>query len=75
MKKFSASGAIGLLITLLIIAIAFILTMPSIKSSTSTNIETSPIKHESIEEEVNQKLNEIQNMRNQAIEQQNSIEY
>ncbi len=75
MKKFSASGAIGLLITLLIIAIAFILTMPSIKSSTSTNIETSPIKHESIEDEVNQKLNEIQNMRNQAIEQQNSIEY
>ncbi len=75
MKKFSASGAIGLLITLLIIAIAFILTMPSIQSSTSTNIETSPIKHESIEDEVNQKLNEIQNMRNQAIEQQNSIEY
>lgn len=75
MKKFSASGAIGLLITLLIIAIAFILTMPSIKSSTSTNIETSPIKHESIEDEVNQKLNEIQNMRNQAIEQQSSIEY
>lgn len=75
MKKFSASGAIGLLITLLIIAIAFILTMPSIKSSTSTNIETSPIKYESIEDEVNQKLNEIQNMRNQAIEQQNSIEY
>lgn len=75
MKKFSASGAIGLLITLIIIAIAFILTIPSIKSSTTTKIETSPIKHESIEDEVNQKLNEIQNIRNQAIEQQNAIEY
>ncbi len=75
MKKLSASGAIGLLLTLLIFAVIFILLMPSIKSSTSNNLNTSTIKQESIEDEVNQKLNEIQNMRNRAIEQQNSIEY
>lgn len=75
MKKLSGSGAIGLLLTLLIFAVIFILLMPSIKNTSSTNINTSSIKQESIEDEVNQKLNEIQNMRNQAIEQQNSIEY
>ena len=75
MKKLSGSGAIGLLLTLLIVAVIFILLMPSIKNTSSTNINTSSIKQESIEDEVNQKLNEIQNMRNQAIEQQNSIEY
>lgn len=75
MRKLTASGAIGLLLTLLIIAVAFILLMPSIKSTTGTTLETSPIKQESLEDEVNQKLNEIQNMRNQTIEQQNNIEY
>lgn len=75
MKKLSGSGAIGLLLTLLIVALMFILLMPSIKSTSSTNINASSIKQESIEDEVNQKLNEIQNMRNRAIEQQNSIEY
>ena len=66
MKKLSASGAIGLLLTLLIIAVIFIIMMPSIKRSSSVNLNSSPVKQESIEEEVNQKLNEIQNMRNQS---------
>lgn len=75
MKKLSASGAIGLLLTMLIIALLFILMMPSIKNTGTTNLETSPIKKESIEDEVNQKLNEIQNMRNQSINQIQNVEY
>lgn len=66
MRKLSANGAIGLLITLLIISVVFIMTMPALKNSGSVNLNSSSIKQESIEEEVNQKLNDIQNMRNQA---------
>lgn len=58
MKQLSASGAIGLLLTMLIIALLFIMLMPSIKSTGGTSLDTSPIKQESIEDEVNQKLNE-----------------
>lgn len=66
MRKLSANGAIGLLITLLIISVVFIMTMPALKNSGSVNLNSSSIKQESIEEEVNQKLNDIQNMRNQS---------
>ena len=68
MKRLSANGAIGLLLTMLIIALLFIMMMPTLKNTGSTNLDTSPIKQESIEEEVNQKLNEIQNMRNQSLQ-------
>ena len=68
MKQLSASGAIGLLLTMLIIALLFIMLMPSIKHSGGTNLNVSPIKHETLEDEINQKLNEIQNMRNQSIQ-------
>lgn len=67
MKQLSASGAIGLLLTMLIIALLFIMLKPSIKNTSGTSLDTSPIKQESIEYEVNQKLNEIQNMRNQSL--------
>lgn len=67
MKQLSASGAIGLLLTMLIIALLFIMLKPSIKNTSGTSLDTSPIKQESIEDEVNQKLNEIQNMRNQSL--------
>lgn len=67
MKKFQASGAIGMLLTMLIVALLFILMMPTLKNSGSTNIEQSPINKQSVEQEVNQKLEEIQNMRNQSI--------
>lgn len=68
MKQLSASGAIGLLLTMLIIALLFIMLMPSIKNSGGTNLNVSPIKYETLEDEINQKLNEIQNMRNQSIQ-------
>lgn len=66
MKQLSASGAIGLLLTLLIIAVLFIIMMPTLKSTGSASLTPSSIKQESIEDEVNQKLNEIQNMRKES---------
>ena len=63
MKRFSASWAVGLLITMVIIALLFIMMLPSIKHSGGTNLDTSPLKYDNLEDEINQKLNEIQNMK------------
>uniref|UniRef100_UPI0040292FCF hypothetical protein n=1 Tax=Candidatus Scatousia sp. TaxID=3085663 RepID=UPI0040292FCF len=68
MKKFPASGAIGMLLTMLIIALLFILMMPALQNSGSTNLKQSPINKHSVEQEVNQKLEEIQNLRNQSMQ-------
>ena len=37
--------------------------LPSIKHSGGTNLDTSPLKYDNLEDEINQKLNEIQNMK------------
>lgn len=66
MKKLSASGAIGLLLTLFIIAVLFIIMMPTLKSTGGASLTPSSIKQERIEDEVNLKLNEIQNMRKES---------
>lgn len=68
MRKYPASGAIGMLLTMLIIALLFIMMMPTLKNTGSTNFEQSPINKQSVEQEVNQKLEEIQNMRNQSMQ-------
>lgn len=68
MKKFSASGAIGMLLTMLIMALLFILMMPALKNTGSTNLKQTPINKQSVEQEVNQKLEQIQNLRNQSMQ-------
>ena len=68
MRKYPASGAIGMLLTKLIIALLFIMMMPTLKNTGSTNLEQSPINKQSVEQEVNQKLEEIQNLRNQSMQ-------
>ena len=55
MRKYPASGAIGMLLTMLIIALLFIMMMPTLKNTGSTNLEQSPINKQSVEKEVNQK--------------------
>lgn len=65
MKKLSASGAIGLLISMLIIAVLFILMMPTLKNTGGAGIYGSSIDKKSVEERVNKQVEEIQNMRNQ----------
>ncbi len=68
MKKFPASGAIGMLLTMLIMALLFILMMPALKNTGSTNLKQTPINKQSVEQEVNQKLEQIQNLRNQSMQ-------
>lgn len=71
MKKLNASGAIGMLLAMLIIALLFILMMPTLKNTSSTGLGESPINKESVEEQVNQQVNEIEKIRQQTVEMNN----
>ena len=64
MKKLNASGAIGLLITMLIIAVLFIIMMPTLKGGSSAGLSGSSINQKSVEEQVN-KLGEFLDKQNQ----------
>lgn len=71
MKKLNASGAIGMLLAMLIIALLFILMMPTLKNTSSTGLGESSINKESVEEQVNQQVNEIEKIRQQTVEMNN----
>lgn len=71
MKKLNASGAIGMLLAMLIIALLFILMMPTLKNTSSTGLGESSINKESVEEQVNQQVNEIEKIRQQTGEMNN----
>ena len=71
MKKLNASGAIGMLLAMLIIALLFILMMPVLKNTSSTGLGESSINKESVEEQVNQQVNEIEKIRQQTVEMNN----
>ena len=71
MKKLNASGAIGMLLAMLIIALLFILMMPTLKNTFSTGLGKSSINKESVEEQVNQQVNEIEKIRQQTVEMNN----
>lgn len=66
MKKLSASGAIGMLISMLIIALLFILMMPSLKNTGSAGFSGSSLNQKSVEEQVDKQVEQIQNMRRQT---------
>lgn len=69
MKKLSAMGAISLLLGLLIISILFIMMMPVLRNvSGGAGMSGSSIKQESIEQEVNKAVEDIQHMRQQTID-------
>ncbi|MBO8430122.1 hypothetical protein IAC76_01915 [Spirochaetes bacterium] len=68
MKKLNASGAIGLLISMLIIAILFIIMMPALKGGSSAGLSGSSINQKSVEEQVNKQLEDIEKMRQQTIQ-------
>lgn len=72
MKKLNASGAIGMLLAMLIIALLFILMMPALKNTSSTGLGESSINKESVEEQVNQQVNEIEKIRQQTVEMNNN---
>ncbi len=79
MKKLKAEGAIGLLLGLLIISVIFIMMMPALRNvSGGAGINGSSIKQESVEQQVDKTVEEIQRMRQQTIDynrQNSNIDY
>lgn len=74
MKKLEASSAIGMLLTLLIISLLFILMMPSLKNFSGTFAQKeSSINKESVENHVNKQIEGIENIRRQNIEMNNKL--
>ena len=71
--KRQAFGAIDLLIGLVLTAIVFLIGMNALKGISSLKIDNSATDTKSVQEQVDEQVNEIQNMRQQAINyQQNS---
>lgn len=74
MKQRRASGAVGMLLTLLIIAIMFIIMMPMLKNTGSANISGSSLDKKSVEQEVNEQVEQIQNIRQQTMQYNNQVQ-
>lgn len=66
-----AVGAIGMLISLLIISIVFILIMPAIKDFGTGSIGTSSVNNKNLERKIDEQVNEIMKIRQQQSEQLN----
>ena len=77
MKVRKAYGAIGMLLTLLIVALLFILFIPSLKKVPSSSGINSPAELQSVEERAYDKINEIERLRQQAADEyeKNSQEF
>ena len=75
MKKFEASGAIGLLLTLLVISIVFIMVMPTLKGngSGSGSFDSSTVNTKSVETQVNEQVEEIEKLRENSLKDLNNI--
>lgn len=70
MKKLNASGAIGMLLTLLIISIVFISVMPTLKGNISSggSFAGGPaLETKSVEEHVDQQVRDIEKMRKESL--------
>ena len=77
MKKLRAFGAIGMLITLLIIGLMFAIMMPTLKDTGFGGLfGKSSLNQESVETQINDKIKDIENYKQQNINyiQQNSQE-
>ena len=66
-----AVGAIGMLISLLIISIVFILMMPAIKDFGGGSIGTNSVNNKNLEQKIDEQVNEIMKIRQQQAEQLN----
>lgn len=71
MKK--AFGAIDLLVGLVITAIVFMIGMNALKGS-SLKLQGNNVDTKSVQQQVDEQVNEIQNMRQQAIEYNKQVE-
>ncbi len=66
-----AFGAVGMLLTILIIGLIAVMTLPMIKS-TGGNLNNSSIKYESAEDKANEMIDQIQKQRQEAVEYYNN---
>ena len=67
-----AVGAIGMLISIFIISIIFILVMPAIKDFGAGSIGTNSINNKNLEKEIDEQVNEIIKIRQQQAKQFNN---
>lgn len=73
MKK-DAFGAIDMLIGLVITAVIFIMMMNVMKGTSSLKINETPVDTKSVQEHIDEQVNEIQNMRQQTIDFNNNAQ-
>lgn len=73
MKK-NAFGAIDMLIGLVITAVLFIMMMNIMKSTSSLKINETPVDTRSVQEHIDEQVNEIQNIRQQTIDFNNNAQ-
>lgn len=74
MVKMSAGSAIGMLLTLLIISVLFILMMPIFKNvGGGLNLGAESMDRKSVESKVNQQVKDIENIRNQSLRDMEKI--
>lgn len=74
MKRLKAGGAIGMLLTFVIITILFIMMMPALKNTGNHGIYNNSIDKKSVEEQVNKQVEEIQRIRQQSVQYNRSFE-
>ncbi len=67
-----AFGAVGMLLTILIIGLIAVMTLPMLKSTSGTNLNNSSINYESAEDKANEMIDDIQKKRQEAIEYYNN---
>ena len=72
--KRKAFGAIDLLIGLVLTAVVFLIGMNALKGTSSLKLDNSATDTKSVQEQVDEQVNEIQNMRQQAINYQQNFQ-
>lgn len=73
MKRYGF-GSISLLLALIITAIIFLIGINSFKGISSINLKDSSVDHQSVQEHVDQTVNEIEQMRQQTINYNKQIQ-
>lgn len=73
MKK-GAFGSIDLLIGLVITAFVFLIGMNAMKGLSSINLNGNSVDTKSVQEHVDEQVNEIENMRQQTINYQQNVQ-
>lgn len=68
-----AFGAVSMLLAIVIIGVIAILTLPVLKTTTSTNLNDSSLKQESVEETVDDLVKEIEMRKQETMEYYNNL--